>query len=300
MAKVTGPLYSIEASGTYADSFIFSKWEGLNIVKQYIRYRGTSTEKQNVIRDYFSEAITMYKKLNAVDKKAWNIRAVGTPMNGYNFFIKKAMKALTSMRAFTMLNNMNIVDVSCNSAQLSFNSTEGGEALLLYGKSPGAFTHSTLIQLEKGEQDLLLDELNPGQNYYFRILQAPIYLETPKGVIAEVLGEEGSSEYGYQVTALSKTGETLPSKEILIQTGPKLLNQKNFIGLSWNQVPGASEYAVYRTTATGPVHSTGCIGIVNETSFIDTGLEAEKELPTENTAADRQGETGDYYLKTLT
>ena len=36
MAKVTGPLYSVSASGKIADSMVFFGWKGLSVVRQWI------------------------------------------------------------------------------------------------------------------------------------------------------------------------------------------------------------------------------------------------------------------------
>jgi len=35
MAKVTGPLMSIEASVTFADTMVYAKWKGINYSRQY-------------------------------------------------------------------------------------------------------------------------------------------------------------------------------------------------------------------------------------------------------------------------
>lgn len=36
MAKVTGPLFSVDASGRYAGSLVFAKWKGRNYVRQLV------------------------------------------------------------------------------------------------------------------------------------------------------------------------------------------------------------------------------------------------------------------------
>jgi len=36
MAKVTGPLMSMDASGKLGDAIVFSKWKGINYVRQYV------------------------------------------------------------------------------------------------------------------------------------------------------------------------------------------------------------------------------------------------------------------------
>jgi len=46
MAKVTGPLYSITASGKIADAMVHFPWKGLNVVRQWLRPTQPNTEEQ--------------------------------------------------------------------------------------------------------------------------------------------------------------------------------------------------------------------------------------------------------------
>jgi len=299
MAKVTGPLFSIDASGKFADSLVFSKWKGLNIVRQYSKPSQNTTAKQEAVKKSFSAATAMYQRLSGEDKDAWNVRASGSPMSGYNLFVKKVMETLTTMRAFSLVNKVEPLNITSTSATISLNSKEDGEAIVLYGEKPGSFTESIPVSLLAGELDFEISGLNPAQDYYFRVVQEPIYLEAPLNISGNVEGTPETTSYGYKVTAINKAGETIPGEEVLIETGPALLDETNFIDLSWDPVEGAKEYAIYRTTSEGDPVSTGRIGTSLETSFADTGLEANSSAPLENTALDRQGETGDYHFATL-
>jgi len=46
MAKVTGPLFSMGASGKIADSMVFFPWKGLNIVRQWLKPANPQTVDQ--------------------------------------------------------------------------------------------------------------------------------------------------------------------------------------------------------------------------------------------------------------
>ena len=299
MAKVTGPLFSIDASGKFADSLVFSKWKGLNIVRQYSKPSQNTTAKQEAVKKAFSAATAMYQRLSGEDKDAWNVRASGTPMSGYNLFVKKVMETLTTMRAFSLIRKVEPLNITSTSATISLDAKEDGEALVLYGEKPGSFTESMAVSLLKGEVNFDLTGLNSARDYYFRIVQDPVYLDAPINVLGNVEGTPETTSYAYKVTAINKAGETIPGEEVLIETGPAVLDDTNYISLSWDPVEGAKEYAIYRTTSEGDPLSTGRIGTSVETSFDDTGLEGNSAAPLENTALDRQGETGDYHFATL-
>ena len=50
MAKVTGPLYSMSASGKLADAMVHFKWKGLAVVRQWLKPANPMTEDQGDIR----------------------------------------------------------------------------------------------------------------------------------------------------------------------------------------------------------------------------------------------------------
>lgn len=51
MAKVTGPLMSMDASGKFADSMVFGKWKGRNVVRQYTKPSNPQTSLQTDTRN---------------------------------------------------------------------------------------------------------------------------------------------------------------------------------------------------------------------------------------------------------
>lgn len=50
MAKVTGPLFSIEARGKIADAMVFFPWKGRNVVREWKKPSNPQTSKQNQAR----------------------------------------------------------------------------------------------------------------------------------------------------------------------------------------------------------------------------------------------------------
>jgi hypothetical protein len=50
MAKVTGPLFSIGASGKIADSMVFFAWKGINVVRQWVKPANPQSDSQGYLR----------------------------------------------------------------------------------------------------------------------------------------------------------------------------------------------------------------------------------------------------------
>ena len=54
MAKVTGPLMSVSASGKVADSIVFFGWKGINVVRQWLKPANPKKVKQGDRRTMFA------------------------------------------------------------------------------------------------------------------------------------------------------------------------------------------------------------------------------------------------------
>jgi len=226
LAKVTGPLFSLDASGKFADSLVFMKWKGINTVRQYTKPANVNTIKQQAVKKAFTAASAMYKTLFGPDKEAWKLRASGQPMSGYNAFMGLAVKALKELRAFTLINKVQINNITATSADILITASEDGEARLEYGDSPGSYYESVPITLQKDtEISVPISGLTASIDYYFRIVQDDILLDTPENLLVTAQGTPGTTAYGYKVTAISKAGETLPCEEVSISNGADVLRK---------------------------------------------------------------------------
>ncbi|MTI62226.1 MAG: YfhO family protein [Firmicutes bacterium] len=300
MAKVTGPLFSLDASGKFADSLVFTKWKGINTVRQYAKPTNVNSAKQKVVRNAFTAASALYQKLLGPDKEAWKLRSAGLPMSGYNAFMGIAVQTLMKMRAFTLINKVQVDNITSNSAQIKITADEDGEANILYGEKPGSYYDSIPISLLKDtEITVSLSDLVASNNYYFRVVQDAVPLNAPENLAITVEGSSGTTVYGYRVTALSKAGETIPCAELTINDGNAVLDETNFNNITWDPVENAVQYSVFRSSSEGDSATTGRIAVIGDTSLEDTGLAAEGDEPNENTAFDHYGESGDYDFVTM-
>lgn len=99
MAKVIGPLQSLDARGQFGKSMVFSAWKGINTVRQYVipTYRNT-TEQAN-IRKIVSDASVAWKisdtiggvEIDAAYKLAYDSAAQGSQYSGFNLFMKECI-----------------------------------------------------------------------------------------------------------------------------------------------------------------------------------------------------------------
>ena len=64
MATVTGPLFSIDASGGYASTMVFSKWKGRNYVRQLVIPSNPQSIAQETARNHVRTAGSAQKWVN--------------------------------------------------------------------------------------------------------------------------------------------------------------------------------------------------------------------------------------------
>ncbi len=72
-------------------------------------------------------------------------------------------------------------------------------------------------------------------------------------------GTSGATTWGYEVTALDGTGETVASTQKTITNGNATLSSTNYNTVTFQLEPGAIKYNIYRTTAGGTPNTTGLV-----------------------------------------
>lgn len=91
MAKVTGPLFSVSASGTIGKAFTFSIWKGIQYVREWFTPANPQTAKQVNIRTALTLMVAYWQTQSEASKDAWGAAASGFQMSGYNYFMKKGL-----------------------------------------------------------------------------------------------------------------------------------------------------------------------------------------------------------------
>lgn len=96
MAKVTGPLMSMTASGTVGNVITFATWKGTAYVRQRVIPTYTNTALQQKIRSLMTDASVAWKlgstiggtAIDAAYKLAYNNAVAGQGKSGFNLFME--------------------------------------------------------------------------------------------------------------------------------------------------------------------------------------------------------------------
>ena len=100
MAKVTGPLLSLDASGSVASTMTFSRWKGRNYVRQRVIPTYSNTALQAAIRDLVRDASILWKSngtdgvttIDAAYKTAYETAAASQAISGFNLFMRECVQ----------------------------------------------------------------------------------------------------------------------------------------------------------------------------------------------------------------
>ena len=93
MARVKGPLFSLDASGSLAKTVTYSKWKGRNYTRQHVIPQNPQSTNQVNVRVAW-DLIVKYWQANVGTLQApWDAFAVQFQMSGFNQFISRGMDA---------------------------------------------------------------------------------------------------------------------------------------------------------------------------------------------------------------
>ena len=91
MARVTGPLFSLDARKSIWHTIVYSAWKGLNYVRLRVVPYNPKSGYQSGIRETLTWGVLYFTKgdyVAAASKTWWNTYAEGTNMSGFNRFMK--------------------------------------------------------------------------------------------------------------------------------------------------------------------------------------------------------------------
>lgn len=91
MTRVTGPLFSLTASGTIGDVITYSRWKGLAYVRTRVIPANPQTASQTSIRGTLSAGVSLWQTVACMpdaSKTSWDFYASGTGMSGFNRYMK--------------------------------------------------------------------------------------------------------------------------------------------------------------------------------------------------------------------
>jgi hypothetical protein len=176
MAKVTGPLFSITASGQIAKSLVYMKWKGIADVRKYVIPANPNTILQHTQRDYFADGVSIWHSnpWNASDLTAWNAMAAmaATVRSGFNQWMEKYISVRVAGKTFRGTYTQSNVPAATTCAVTFFsNIDEGKFATIKYGTSKTALNLS--LDADVGALGSLvfnLTSLVASTVYYFKVI----------------------------------------------------------------------------------------------------------------------------------
>lgn len=178
MAILRGPLLSLSASGTIADSITYATWKGIKYARQRVVPANPNTAGQQAQRGYVTTAVALWHSITAVlnefDKTALNLAASvsGTVMSGFNYFVKARVKTLAKSVSLISLWDQVISLVGSNTFTLTVRHlTSTAACAIRYGTSP-----TTMMTVQARDQagtpgthsTFTIVGLSPSTKYYFK------------------------------------------------------------------------------------------------------------------------------------
>lgn len=91
MAKLSGPCFSLDASGKLGDTVVFSKWKGRNYARKWLKPSNPQSSGQTGIRSMFGMLAAAWGALAANVKSTWDALAVSLNVSSFNAYMKVNM-----------------------------------------------------------------------------------------------------------------------------------------------------------------------------------------------------------------
>lgn len=94
-AKVTGPLFSLDARNTVGKAIVYSSWKGINYVRARVVPKNPNSDPQKAIRALIKAATQLWSTsgdgIDAAYKLAYATAAKGQAYSGFNLYVKDSV-----------------------------------------------------------------------------------------------------------------------------------------------------------------------------------------------------------------
>jgi len=173
MAKVTGPLFSLSASGQIAKTLVFGDWKGIDIVRKYVIPANPNTAGQQTQRGYFAAAVEDWHTdgFSAIDVAAWNLYALAQKVaaSGFNMLVKLKVDCAVAAEAWVPLVVCLVTAIGAAGAQINITGTVGSVVHLFWGTSKTSMFNEENMVDTAGDYEVTLAACSATTKYYFYI-----------------------------------------------------------------------------------------------------------------------------------
>lgn len=94
MAKVKGPLLSLDARGQIGKSQVYGTWKGVQYVRQHVTPSNPQTMAQTAVRSTFAVLSELWKRTGTLAREAWSADVERRPMTPRNAWIRYNLPVL--------------------------------------------------------------------------------------------------------------------------------------------------------------------------------------------------------------
>ena len=188
MARVTGPLFSLEASGTIAKTATFAKWKGRQYVRQRVVPSNPRTAGQVAVRAALTFLAQVWKLISPINQATWDVaakQASVSPFNAYLAFNAREWSDLVypaQSLPITVQSNTSSLTISAvggkGSATVTIDETVVGDpfgiAIFALAAASDAPTRDTCVAMKtvyaSGTVQFLIPNLSPGTYYFTAVM----------------------------------------------------------------------------------------------------------------------------------
>ena len=104
MAKVTGPLFSLSASGSVGKTITFGIWKGIAWVRKHFIPENPQTAEQVNMRTALGLMVAYWQgTVTQAQKDDYELGAAGTGQSGYNLYMSRGLKAYIAQLTVAVL-----------------------------------------------------------------------------------------------------------------------------------------------------------------------------------------------------
>ncbi len=178
MAKVRGPLFSLDASGQFGKTLVFAVWKGIRYVRRYVIPENPRTALQVAQRQKFADAVASWHALNSIRQLAWKAAAASLEMTGFNYFIQQALKQNSSNPDIPGKDNtppdaptnLHATGIS-GGVRLSWDPPTSDDVwgYAIFGSKESGFTPDNSSLIGETTDTAFTDYITDGSTHYYRV-----------------------------------------------------------------------------------------------------------------------------------
>ncbi len=155
MAKLKGPLFSLQAAGQIAKTLVYFPWKGLNVAREYVVPANPKTALQTTQRGYLTDAVALVhtamadatNPLASIDQVAYSTlaSAKGRIITWFNQAVKLFLDVIRAANVPCVYSDMTFTTKTAGAIDLILYLNEGTPSSLVAGKFYFGSTKTNLI-----------------------------------------------------------------------------------------------------------------------------------------------------------